>query len=196
MQLTSRSAGSARATARAPRSCASSCARSGVRFHTDTSLAPSRSSAQTAARALPPAPSTSARLPAGDSPRAAIKPGASVFSAAIAPPGAKLSVLAAPISRAASLALSASASAACLWGIVTFAPTKPAAAERAHGLREQLGRDGQQLIAPALHPERGERRVVHRRRAAVGDGPAEHAQARHHFLQTGGCPPFFFTAAW
>jgi hypothetical protein len=38
---------------------------------------------------------------------------------------ANVSVFAAPICAAASLTLSASASAACLCGIVTFAPTKP-----------------------------------------------------------------------
>ena len=49
---------------------------------------------------------------------------ASVFSAAIRP-SAKLSVLAAPIARAASEASSASSSAASLCGTVTLAPTKP-----------------------------------------------------------------------
>ena len=49
-------------------------ARSGVRLSTDTSPAPACSSAQTTARADPPAPSTKARLPAGDSPIASRKP--------------------------------------------------------------------------------------------------------------------------
>ena len=78
-------------------------ARSGVRFQIATS-APARASAQTTARALPPAPSTSAER-SGRSPSAAIRPGASVFSAAISPPAEKVSVFAAPISRALSLAL-------------------------------------------------------------------------------------------
>ena len=95
-----------------------------MRFQIDTS-APACVSAQTTARALPPAPSTSAD--AGVAPSAAMSPGASVFSAAIEPSSPKLSVFAAPISRAASEALVASASAACLCGIVTFAPRKPAA---------------------------------------------------------------------
>ncbi len=47
-----------------------------------------------------------------------------MLSAPIAP-CSKLSVLAAPISPAASDAVSDSASAACLWGTVTFAPTNP-----------------------------------------------------------------------
>ena len=49
-----------------------------------------------------------------------------MFSAAIRPPE-KLSVLAAPIARAASEASAASSSAATLCGTVTFAPTKPSA---------------------------------------------------------------------
>jgi hypothetical protein len=48
-----------------------------------------------------------------------------VFSPAIEPSRANDSVFAAPIARAAALALSDSASAACLCGIVTFDPTKP-----------------------------------------------------------------------
>ncbi len=104
---------------------ASCRARSGVRFQTETS-APASRSAHTAARPAPPAPSTSARLPAGSSPSAAISPGASVFSASISP-WAKLSVLAAPIAVAAGLAESASARAACLWGMVTLSPRYPAA---------------------------------------------------------------------
>jgi hypothetical protein len=43
------------------------------------------------------------------------------------PRGSKVSVLAAPIARAAALASSATASAACLCGIVTLTPRKPAA---------------------------------------------------------------------
>ncbi len=51
-----------------------------------------------------------------------------MFSAAIAPSAANVSVFAAPITLTASLAVSASSSAECLWGIVTFAPTNPAGA--------------------------------------------------------------------
>lgn len=59
---------------------------------------------------------------------AATKPGASVLAAWIAPDSAsKVSVFAAPISRAAAVDASASASAASLCGIVTLAPTNPAA---------------------------------------------------------------------
>src|SRR5882757_6082870 len=115
-----------------PSSAARFAARSAVRFQTPTS-APSRASAQTAARAAPPAPRTRARLPRGEPGSAASSPPASVLSAAIvgtpvSAPGAKLSVLAAPISCATSLAESASASAASLCGTVTLAPAKPSPA--------------------------------------------------------------------
>ena len=56
----------------------------------------------------------------------AMRAGASVFSATTSPEGSKSSVLAAPIDRAASDALSARTSAACLCGIVTLTPRKPA----------------------------------------------------------------------
>ena len=117
-------------TARTPSSRASAPARSGVRFQTVTSRAPASRSAQTAARALPPAPSTSALGPRGETTEpssAAISPGASVFSAAIAPSGGERERVR-RTDRPGRLArpASASTSAACLWGIVTFAPTKPA----------------------------------------------------------------------
>ena len=112
-----------------------------------------------------------------------------------------VSVFAAPIARAASLARSASASAACLWGIVTFAPTKPACSQRARGLREQLLRHRQRLIAPVA-PSRA---PAARRCASPASGCAppasralldDAAPSRHYFfLHTGGLPPFFLTAA-
>ena len=60
--------------------------------------------------------------------------------------GAKVSVFAAPIARAPSVAASASASAASLCGIVTLAPPKPAPGQPADGLLQQLGRDRQALV--------------------------------------------------
>ena len=60
-------------------------------------------------------------MPRGSRGSAASRPPASVLSAWIAP-SANVSVFAAPIARAASLASSATASAATLCGIVTFAP--------------------------------------------------------------------------
>ena len=51
-----------------------------------------------------------------------------MFDASIRPSSLKISVFAAPIARALSAASSASASAASLCGIVTFAPRKPAPA--------------------------------------------------------------------
>ena len=48
--------------------------------------------------------------------------------------------------------------------------------QRPDGLGQQLGRDRQELVAPrGRQPERLQRRVVHRGRAAVGDRPAEDA---------------------
>ena len=81
---------------------------------------PRRSRRPRAAPTPPRARCRRRRAPARDAPAsvsepsAAIKPGASVFSAAIVPSAANVSVLAAPISRAAAGTLSASASAACL----------------------------------------------------------------------------------
>ena len=75
MQLTSTSAAAGRAhrAARPARARAARRARAcGCR--STPRRRPRRSSAHTAARALPPAPSTSARLPAGGSPIAAIRP--------------------------------------------------------------------------------------------------------------------------
>ena len=104
--------------------CAGSAA--GVRFHTIRSRTPAWSSAHTAARALPPAPSTNAVRPSMGSPMVARRPGASVLSAWMWP-SLNVSVFAAPIAAASSPASSASASAASLWGIVTFAPANPTA---------------------------------------------------------------------
>ncbi len=70
-----------------------------------------------------PGADTRARLPRGDSGRAAISPLASVFSASI-PAAVKLSVFEAPISRAAAEARSATARAASLCGTVTLTPAK------------------------------------------------------------------------
>ena len=64
-------------------------------------------------------------MPCGGLPSAAIRPGASVFSAATAPPRSNVSVFAAPMARAASLARSAMVRTARLCGIVAFAPAKP-----------------------------------------------------------------------
>ena len=97
-----------------------------MRFQISTS-APSRRNAQTTARAAPPAPSTSARIPAGRAGQRCEQAGrVGVVGADLA--AAKLSVFAAPISRAVCEARAASSSAARLWGIVTLAPTKPSSA--------------------------------------------------------------------
>ncbi len=105
---------------------------------------------------------------------------------------ANVSVFAAPISRAAALASLGSSSAACLCGIVTFAPWKPAAPSARVVSLEQRRRHRQALVVPVAQAERRERRVVHRRGAAVRDRPAEDAQASHHFSSctSAACPPF------
>ena len=101
-------------------------------------------------------------------------------------------MLAAPISRAASLAASASASAACLWGIVTLAPTKPAAPSARTVSREQLRR------APAAADSAS--RACRARRAPrcasrasgcappASRAPPSRASARSPCLQAGGVP--------
>ena len=55
--------------------------------------------------------------------------------------------------------------------------------KRAYGLVEELGRDREPLVAEPLQAERGERGLVHRRRAAVSDRPAEDAETAgaHYF---------------
>jgi len=123
VQFTSTSAATGPSTTATPSSAPSRRARAGVRFQTATA-APTERSAYAAARALPPAPSTSA-LFGGGSPSASSSPGASVLSARIVPSAAKVSVFAAPIARASSEASVASASAASLCGIVTLTPANP-----------------------------------------------------------------------
>ena len=71
-----------------------------VRFQTRTSRAPASSSAHTAARALPPAPSTSAVLPAGGERQRRDQAGRVGVVGANLPPPSKISVLAAPIAQA------------------------------------------------------------------------------------------------
>ena len=147
---------------------------------------PASRSAQAAARPAPPAPSTSAVMPARR--RAAARragPAASVLSAWIAP-SSKVSVFAAPIARAASLGVVGQRERRLL---VRDRHVRAAVArrrQRAHRLLEQLGRDRQLHVAP-VEPERLERRVVHRRRAAVRDRVAEDAGERQQSV--GDCPP-------
>ena len=72
---------------------------------------------------------------------------------------------------------SASASAASLCGIVTLAPRKPDAPSARTVSANSLRRDRQQLVAPVRQARAPQRGVLHRRRAAVGDRPAEDAEA-------------------
>ena len=63
--------------------------------------------------------------------------------------------------------------AACLCGLVTFAPTKPSAPRPARV--GQAVRRGRERHVRPVEPERGEGRVLHSRRERVLDGPAEDA---------------------
>ncbi len=150
-----------------------------MRFQTATS-APSRSRAQTTARAAPPAPSTSARLPAGEAGSASSR------AVGVGVLGADLVRRRRPAcwrrrSRARSRrARRRAASAAPLCGTVTLAPTKPSARHRPHPRLEGVGSDLDRLVAPlASQPQLGQRRGVHRRRARVADRVAEDGEARH-----------------
>ena len=139
-----------------------------VRFQTATA-APSPASAQTAARAEPPAPSTSAARPATGPGSAASSPVASVLSARIPPP-AKLSVLAAPISRAASDGLVRERQRRLLVrdGDVDADESLRRAAPCVRRSNSP-GLHVDRLVAPlAGQPERLERGVLHRRASGSG----------------------------
>jgi len=56
---------------------------------------------------------------------------------------------------------------------------KARAGKPRHDVGEELWRRGEVLVAPVGEAQRRERRAVHARRAAVGDRPAEDAEARH-----------------
>src|SRR5262249_41354946 len=147
-------------------------------FQTRRSAAPASSSAHTAARALPPAPSTTAVFPAGVNGNALTSAGASVLSALISPLCSKTRVLAAPIARARGVRGAAGAGARRLLGRQRHVgAANPRLRERRDGLGEQLGRDREQLVAPVREPNRRQRGVLHRRRAAVRNRPAEHTEA-------------------
>ena len=53
---------------------------------------------------------------------------------------------------------------------------EPGAGEGRDGFGEQLGGHGQELIAPLAQAGSGQRRILDRRRAAVGDRPAQDAE--------------------
>ena len=133
----------ARRTARTPNSCASAAARSAVRFQTPTSAAPASRSAQITARALPPAPSTSARMPCTPNPSAAIRArrvGVLGLDGAVGRERERVRRADLPGGRA--RAGVSSSSAARLCGIVTLAPTKPASASARVVSRNRAGGTG------------------------------------------------------
>ena len=169
-----------------PSSAASAAARACVRFHTDTSAPGLAQRPRRRPGRRPRRPSTSARRPATGSSSAAISPPASVLSALMRP-SAKLSVLAAPMASAAGLTSSASARAASLCGIVTFAPTYPEAGSARTVSANSSGRHGQLHVAP-VEAELEKRRAHHDRRAAVPDRVSEHSGEGHQQL-VGERPP-------
>ncbi len=207
MQLTSRSAGAgARTGTRQAPARAARPARA-VRFHTEISPTPPSRSAHTAARAEPPAPSTSALIPRNSRPSAAISPGASVFSAAIAPSGANVSVFAAPIATGCSARLARQSERRTLVGDRDVgageAGRSPARGSSRRGAPVEPAGAGS-----ASHPCRARPAPRCGSRASGCGRPASRArpgalpkleclpsQAIHLRLHVGGCPPFFFTVA-
>ena len=101
----------------------------------------------------------------------------------------KVSVFAAPMAVAAGLRLSASSSAATLCGTVTLSPRKPEPPRAATtGPNSALGQR-QRHVEP-VQAQLGQRRVVHRRRAAVAHRRAGHPEQRAaHQQLVGDCPP-------
>ena len=180
MQWTSRSAGAASRTGSAPSSAASRSRPLGRAVPDPHLRAPASRSAHTAARALPPAPSTSALRPATANGSAAISAGASVLSAWIEPSAPNTSVFAAPIARARAVGSVGQRQRRLLVRDRHVRAAEPGAGQRAHGLLEQLRRHREQAVAPVAEPGRPQRGVLHRRRAAVADRPAEHAEAAVH----------------
>ena len=189
MQLTSRSAGSGTATARAPRSRASSSARSAVRFHTDTSLAPASQQrpdgrAGAAAGAEHERALARGRLAErGDQAR-----GVGVLGGDL-PAGREASACWRRRSRARPRWRCRRArAAACLWGIVTFAPTKPAAAERARR-SPRTARAGRAAAGSASPPSRAPRAPRCASPASGCGRPASRARPGGASLLAGGRVP-------
>ena len=119
-------AGASRPAGSPAHSCA---ARSGVRLQTYTRSAPARASLGAAARAAPPAPSSSTVRPAGSSPasrRARRKPSPSVLWPS-ARPFRRRTVFTAPYPRASSVRVSIRGTRCSLWGMVALKPTTPSA---------------------------------------------------------------------
>ena len=178
VQLTSRSAGAAWSTGVPPSSAHSARARSGVRFQTRTSRAPASSSAHTAARALPPAPSTSAVLPARrERQRRDQRRGVGVVGADRAVVVEHERVGGADRRRArGSPRRRAPAPPACAGSSRSRRGSRRRGSARTVSAK-QLGRDRQQLVAPAVEP----RGRAARRSASPASGcgrPASRATPR------------------
>ena len=169
-----RAARSRRARPPAPRRARESGSRSRPRR-------PRRRSAQTHARAEPPAPSTSARVPGAASAAERVEQPGGVGVVGRDPPRRRSSACWRRRSRARPReASSASASAASLCGTVTLAPAKPSPGI-ARPAPERLGLDVDRLVASTRRQAQlGQRGVLHRRRARVGDRVAEDGERRRH----------------
>ena len=97
---------------------------------------------------------------------ASISAGASVLSAATAPPASKVSVLAAPIARARGVGLGGQRQRRLLVGDGHVDAAETGSRQRPHELREQTGGDREQLVAPV----RQARRPLARRSASPVSG--------------------------
>ncbi len=125
---------------------ASAFGRAGSRLTTWTGAKPRVISAQTMARAAPPAPSTTAApgvasQPGAVSSRLARKPAGSVL-APTSLPSSSQSVFSAPVASAAGSRRVTAANAASLWGTVTLPPTKPEPAKPAKNAATFSGSTG------------------------------------------------------
>ena len=104
---------------------------------------------------------------------------ASVLSAWIVPSGSNVSVLAAPIGLRGLRRRVGQRERPLLVRDRDVDAAEARGRQRPDGLGEQLRRQRQALVAPVVQAERGERRVVHLRRARVRHRPPAHAEAGH-----------------
>ena len=129
----------------------------------------------------PPRRARARGVPAGDSGSASRRPVASVFSAAIRH-RAKLSVLAAPIARAASEAVVGDRERRQLVRNGDVDADEALARHRANPRVEVLRRHLDRLVGPLVgQAELGERGGLHRGRPRMGDGLAQDREALRHW---------------
>ena len=180
-------------TARAPSSPASASARSGVRFHTRHLARPGSRSAHTAARALPPAPSTSARMPAGELAERRDRARARRCSPPrSSPSAANVSVFAAPISRAASLGLVRERERRLLVRDRDVRAEEAREPRARASSREQraAARAGAGSASPPARAPRAPRCASPASGCARPASRGRRGASHHSFLHAGGWPPF------